>query len=652
VRQKPRPKPAPPTTKPSKKRSNSFSKGSSAPDSPARLAPSRASTEKPPTVEFVPEAELPPLSYYSDFSRFEQFCFDCLVIVDKNGQRTPFSLNSTQKKVLSEIRRLRALGIPPRLIVLKARQVGISTLAEALLFWACLTQGNRSALVVAHTLKSSKMLFRMSRNFHRWVPEPMRQAKRIDNIHEIEFDSGSRMQIEVQGDPRGYTAQDCHLSEYASYENPEDTLVAIMQTVPMIVESLVIIESTAKGIGNKFHRLWQRASGMALDDEIPDDEKGWTPIFIPWFQHEEYRIPIEAGTYFKLTTEEHRFMWEHREHKVGIDQIKWRRWCISTNLDGDEDMFAQEYPANAQEAFALSGRPAFDTKSVIHYTKEIAESVRKKEMPSKLEIESDPPGVGKIEIVEHERGRLRIFRQPQERCTYVLGADPSEGDPGSDHSPMAVFNQMTMDYDATWYGKAPPDLLACHAMDLGRLYHEALIIGESNSMGILFNDTLVQMGYPNIYYRKVSEESVAGEITMKPGYFTSARTREYLFNTLRKYVRMRMGKIPCPHFVEQMQSLVYLKEKAQAQAGSEKDMLIAGALCLMAHRGSMANELEALPEQVVRAVATEVLLLRERNPEEAAASAGRIGLTQEDILRQMDFLDARDAKARRFGVSR
>lgn len=621
------------------------------PDSSVQIAPRLVSTEsKPPGSEAPPEAELPPLSHYARFDRFEQFCRDCLVIVDKNGRRTPFLLNSTQRKVLKEIARLRAAGIPPRLLVLKARQVGISTLAEALLFWGCLTKPNRSSLVVAHTIKSARALFRMSRNFHRWVPEAMGQAKRIDNIHEIEFDSGARMQIEVQGDPRGYTAQDVHLSEFASYENPEETLVAIMQVLPMIVDSLCVIESTAKGVGNKFHKLWQRASGLALDDEIPEDEKGWTPIFVPWFQHEEYRLPIARNQTFVMTAEEHRFVWEHREHKITREQMKWRRWCISTNLDGDEDMFAQEYPANAQEAFALSGRPAFDTKAVMHYTAAIAEAVRKKEMPPHMEIESDPPGVGKIEIVEHDRGRLRIFRPPQARCTYVIGVDPSEGDPGSDHSPIAILNQMTLDFDATWYGKAPPDVLACHAIDLAKHYNEGLIIGEANNHGILFNETLIQLGYPNVYFRRVSAESVAEEVADKPGFMTTVRTREHLFNTLRKYVRMRMGKIPCPHFVEQMQSLVYLKGKAQEQAGAEKDLLIAGALALMGHRGSMANELEPLPEDVVRAIGSEVSLLRERDPAAAAAAAGRIGLTQEDILRQMDVMDAKEARMKRFGT--
>lgn len=606
------------------------------------LEPTTTETDAPPPTE------LPDLTYYADFSRFEQFCRDCLVVIDKRGRRVAFALNSTQKKILAEIRRLRALGIPPRLIVLKARQVGVSTLIEALLFWACLTNPNRSALVIAHTQKSSKVLFRMSRNYHRFLPDQMQQDKRIDNVSEIEFDSGSRIQVEVQGDPRGYACQDVHLSEAAFFEQLAKTLVAIMQSLPRIVDSLGVLESTANGVGNKFHAVWQRASGLATDDEVPDDEKGWTPIFIPWFEHEEYQIPL-AGKRFVRTSDEVQFCADHPT--VTDPQLKWRRWCISQNLDGDEELFAQEYPATADEAFALSGRPAFDTRAVQHYTKEIAEAVKNKKMPPRMEIESDPPGVGKVELVEYDRGRLRIYAKPVERHTYVVGADPSEGDPGSDHSPLAVLDQQTMDLAATWYGKAPPDVLACHAIDLARYYNEALIINEANNHGILFHETVLQNGYPNLYFRKVSEDSVAGEVTEKPGYLSTRRNREHLFNTLRKYVRMRMGKLPDPNFVQQMQSLVYLDGKAEAQAGSEKDLLIAFALCLMAHRGSMANPLEPLPEQVVRSLGSEIMLLRERDPEKAAlVTVGITGLTQEDLLKQYDALDARDKRAKRYGL--
>jgi hypothetical protein len=488
----------------------------------------------------------------------------------------------------------------------------------------------------------------MSRNYHRLLPKAMQQDKRIDNVSEIEFDSGSRIQVEVQGDPRGYACQDVHLSEAAFFEQLAQTLVAIMQSLPRITESLGVLESTANGVGNKFHQVWQRATGLATDTEVPDEEKGWTPIFIPWFDHEEYQIPLE-GRRFQRTSDEERLGREHPS--ITDEQLKWRRWCISQNLDGDEELFAQEYPATADEAFALSGRPAFDTRSVQHYTRMLAEAVKEKKLPERMEIESDPPGIGKVEIVSYDRGRLRIYRPPQERCTYVVGADPSEGDPGSDHSPLAVLCQQTLDLDATWYGKAPPDLLACYAIDLARHYNEGLIINEANNHGILFHETVLQIGYPNLYFRKVSEDSVAGEITEKPGYLSTRRNREHLFNTLRKYVRMRLGRLPDPHFVQQMQSLVYLDGKAEAQSGSEKDLLISFALCLMAHRGSMANPLEPLPEQVVRSLASEVILLRERDPEKAGlVTVGITGLTQEDLLRASDALDRRDALARKYGM--
>jgi len=940
------------------------------------------------------------IAYYSDFARFEEFCRDCLVIIDKSNRRTPFLLNTTQRRILAEIRRLRALGIPPRLLVLKARQVGVSTLTEAMLFWACLTKENRSALIISHTQKLSKLLFRMSRNMHRYLPKWMQQATRISNVHEIEFDSGSKMQIEVQGDPRGYAAQDIHLSEFAFYEQAEATLTAIMQSVPRITDSLAVIESTANGVGNKFHKMWQRATGLAIDTQVDEDEKGWTPLFFPWFEHDEYAMPCPEK--MLLTSEERVLMEQHPQ--ITREKLKWRRWCINANLDGDEEKFAQEYPAcvvagtrvgtargiipveevretdaatlgivahlhrqpesdiwhartslgyslsgtwhhpvfsaggvlvplstlkpgtriklqpprfaarphvvswrslgtdcsitstpdlcrflglfagdgsysggtlsivcdgkdadvvaesqrllstlfglnattrsvgnkkggtevrvgctgiapaferlgivhrradgswtrsvavpeivwrsprshvreflrglfeadgfvsgtgyvklfsrseqflrdvqllllgfgitsrtcsankkssdgheyqgnemclrraeskmflaeigfissrksararpikpsgrpaakleltdsiarvwqegraatydltvedggafdaggilthnTAEEAFALSGRPAFDTRAVLHYTNELAKIIAAGELPKKMEIESDPPGIGVPNIIVYDRGRLRIFFDREDRHTYIVGADPSEGDPGSDHSPLAVLDQQTMDLAATWFGKAPPDVLACTAIDLARYFNEGMVAHEANNHGILFGETVIQLGYPNLYYRKVAEDSVSGAITEKPGYLSTTRNREYLFNTERKYVRMRMGRIRCPHFVQQMQSLIYVDDKVQAGVGMEKDLLSAFGVALMAHRGTMNVPLEPLPIDFVNEALTTAQLLKEREGPEGAREfiMVRTGMTQDqvDAVREAEY--ERVARQRKYGL--
>lgn len=611
--------------------------------------PRRGSPPRPFGRDAPPPPEVLGLDYYSNLSNFEEFCRDCLVIVTKQGNRVPFVLNSSQRIVLNTVRRLIAAGVPPRIVVLKARQVGISTLVEALLFWDCLVRSNRSSLVVAHTLKSSRVLFRMTRNFHRFLKGPIEQKTRVQNIHEIEFDSGSRLQVEVQGDPRGYTAQRIHCSEFGFFEQPEDTLIALMQTVPLTLDSLVVIESTANGFGNKFHKLWQRAVGLSLDPEIPEDEKGWTPVFIPWFQHEEYELPCPEK-FFQFTSVEQGLIREHP--KITRQKVKWRRWSISANLDGDEEKFAQEYPATDLEAFSLSGRPAFDLEAVSHYTKALNELVLAGKLPHTAEIDAEPAGIGVPVVTAHDRGRLRIFRPPQDRHTYVVGGDPSEGDPGSDPSPLAVLNDQTMDVDATWYGKTPPDLLALRAIDMAHYYNDALIINEANNHGILFQDTVLQIGYPNLYYRLVSEESVAGRISEKPGYLATSRNRDNLFNTLRKYVRMRMGKIECPHLVQQIQTLIYVDDKVQAGPGSEKDLLVCVGLCLMAHRGSMSNPLEPFPENVVRSIASLASILKEREGPEAADQFTMVetGMTCEEMLKMQDAIIAREANQRKYGL--
>src|SRR6185436_18933755 len=103
---------------------------------PTRGRGAKSGKSRPKASEEPPPPELVDIGYYADFSRFEEFCADAVRIVVKGaGKPIPLILNSTQRRVLAEIRRLRALGVPPRLLILKARQIGISTLVEALLFW-------------------------------------------------------------------------------------------------------------------------------------------------------------------------------------------------------------------------------------------------------------------------------------------------------------------------------------------------------------------------------------------------------------------------------------------------------------------------------------------------------------------------------------
>src|SRR5205814_1570543 len=123
---------------------------------------------------------------------------------------------------------------------------------------------------------------------------------------------------------------------------------------------------------------------------------------------------------------------------------------------------------------------------------------------------------------------LRIYRPPDPFRPTIFGVDPSEGDRHSDPTPIIGLDRIALDVSAIWHGRLPPDLLAKKAVDLCRYYHDALLIWEANNHGGAFGLAVRELEYPFIYYRKVSEDSVAGKIADKPGYMTSTRGKANL----------------------------------------------------------------------------------------------------------------------------
>ena len=98
---------------------------------------------------------------------------NCLKIKTKSGTVVPFRLNDAQRKLYAVAKRQQDAGKPVRLIILKARQLGFSTLTEGLIFHACATRKNVNALIVAHREDATANLFRMSKLFYDELPAPV-----------------------------------------------------------------------------------------------------------------------------------------------------------------------------------------------------------------------------------------------------------------------------------------------------------------------------------------------------------------------------------------------------------------------------------------------------------------------------------------------
>ena len=112
-----------------------------------------------------------------------EFIEENLVIRTKDARIVPLRLNPAQERLYAALEQQRAAGRPMRVIILKARQLGFSTLAEALIFQRTATRENVNSLVVAHREDSTANLFKMSKLFFERLPEELRPLHRGHRLH-------------------------------------------------------------------------------------------------------------------------------------------------------------------------------------------------------------------------------------------------------------------------------------------------------------------------------------------------------------------------------------------------------------------------------------------------------------------------------------
>lgn len=566
----------------------------------------------------------------------ETYFTGCLKIRTKSSKLEPFVMKPEQRRLAAVIEHERRNGRAPRIIVLKSRQVGISTFSQAELFWNVHMNPLVQALVLAHKIESAEYLFNMSRRFYSQLPEGLRSKTKHETKRMLHFeDNDSALQVEVAGQVRGYTAQLLHLSELAFWASQQDTYTAVMQTVPDDTHSLVIIESTPNGVGDLFHTLWVEAE---------QGRNGFVPFFSPWFEEPTYTKPA----WFGVDDLSEREMAMLKAHDLTLDQIAWYRFTLSNKCGGDQDKMDQEYGTDPHSCFLASGRKVFDTDGIRHYSMMVPPHVPEESLPAPVEIEPGAKPRTPL-LIPTRGGRLIVFRPPEARHLHVVGADIGEGDRGSDPSGLVDLNRHTLNLDAVWHGRTPPEVLAHYAVRMCWLYNEALLIWEANQHGILFGHVIEQLGYTNIYFRRTSEESVARRVTDKPGYYTSKLTRGHIFNCAREYVRNRSGLIQHPALVREM-SEAYYDEKNQVQhpAGGTTDLLVGLGLAIIGHKGSHDGTLEPLPMEKIRDA---IYALRERR---ARASMGQLtdrdtdhisGMTV-DELEELDQIEEQRARAR------
>ena len=288
---------------------------------------------------------------------------DWYVIKEKPPSRRvgPIRLNEEQLDLLSTMEQQWAETGRVRIIILKARQIGFSTLIQGISFIDSFLKARNFASTIGMDAANAVHLHSMTRTALKEFPgldkEDQEKFPLVrDAMEGTEFPAPLSSIIEVltagsRGSGRGRTTDFAHYSEVAFYTTADEFLLGHEQSLPDL-GSKAFKESTANGVGNLFYREWKSAETGTTD---------WIPKFYPWFKHRAYAFPFrddEDRQAFaaSLSTVEERLL------TIGcsLENLKWRRWCIRNKCQNDPRRFQQEYPATADEAFLTSGRPTFD----------------------------------------------------------------------------------------------------------------------------------------------------------------------------------------------------------------------------------------------------------------------------------------------------
>lgn len=495
----------------------------------------------------------------------KKYIEEYIKIRDKNGKVIPLKLNEPQMKYYNVIKELHEQRKPIRIIILKARQMGFSTETESIIFKNVVTNHNYNAGIVAHKEDSTANLFNMSKRMLEYLPDSIKPEQKKSNAKELVFnnDEGTGLDSKMKcmtaggkGIGRSDTFTALHLSELAFWEgDKQDILLGLLQAVPNIPESMVIIESTANGF-DYFKKLWDKAVA---------GENDFYPLFVGWNELKEYKMTY---TGFELTEDEIELQ---TVYNLTLEQLTWRRWCIKNNCGGDIDKFKQEYPICPDEAFLSTGQCYFDKDKVINRIRKVVEPIKRGSFLYKYENNQ----VSDIRFNENIKGTIKIFEEPQEEVPYVLAGDTA-GE-GSDNFTAQVINNITGKQVAVLKQQYSELEYAQQVYCLG-LYYNTALIGIETNFSTYPNEKLQEWDYPNLYIREKADTYV-NRYNKSFGFKTTPVTRPLILGQLQEIVLEEIDNINDIDTLREM--LTFIKNKVgrpEAEVGFHDDLVMALAI--------------------------------------------------------------------------
>lgn len=527
------------------------------------------------------------------------FVEELLWIKTKKRKLVPLKYNKEQLMVYDKIMELKKKNIPVRVIILKCRQTGMSTETESLIFQDTATHSNVDSMIIAHNIESTNHLFKMNKLFYDKLDsgtyKPMVSSS---NRKEIIFENPNKkdrtnnpglrssIRVETAGNleaGRAYTLHNLHISELAFWENPDEVMTGLLQSVPEEPNTMIIVESTANGMGNYFYDLCQDAIAGKND---------FTFIFIPWWEVDEYSK--KAPKDFELYDYDHpNYDNELRIQKrfnLTLDQMYWRRQKIRNYFKNDLKKFQQEYPADQIEAFITTGSHVFDLEVLKDYSELIKNiepargefrwldnedlSIMRDSEAKNAQIRNG------VQFLPRGNGRWAIWQFPEDNDKYAIGADVAEGLAEGNFSAAEIGSRKNIAQVAEFKDRIKPEIYSDELAKAGHFYNEALIAVEANNHG-LTTLTHLRLIYPYLYYeRDFTDKSLKPRDRM--GWMTTRKTKVLMIDKLDKNMRNRDIVIMSKELISEMTKYVELPDGSMgADQKSTDDLVMAFAIMNM-----------------------------------------------------------------------
>lgn len=498
----------------------------------------------------------------------KQYIEKYIKIRDKSGKIINLQFNEPQQRLYDIIKEQKLKNKPVRIVILKARQLGFSTIVESILFKETTTKFNVNTGIITHQDEATKNLFNMSKLMYECLPQEMKPAKKASNAQELIFDNdkGTGLKSKIrcmtagsQGVGRSYTYDNLHVSELAFWPgNKKTTMTGLLQAVPNLPSTIIIIESTANGF-EYFKEIWDGAVA---------GENDFIPLFVGWNELKDYQMPY---TGFELTSEEIQLQ---RDYNLSLEQLTWRRWCIRNNCSNDIEQFKQEYPITPEEAFISTGACYFNKEIIMGRINKIKNIKPLRKGYFSYSINGNK--ISDIEFIDDDKGYIDIYEEPKEGHPYVLGGDTA-GD-GSDYfTGLVIDNSNSKQIVKLRHNKIDEDEYSRQIYCLGTYYNNALV-GLENNYSTYPTKKLKEYDYPKMYIREV-EDNIPEVIQDKYGFLTTKSTRPIILAMLKEIFRDNINYINDLDVL--YEGLVFIKNekgRPEAEQGKHDDLIMGLAI--------------------------------------------------------------------------